>query len=148
MWPLAAAAAKHNAADDEAKTEQQRDDVAETREGRRRVGGRREYCVNRARSAPRQRLHDIAAPVDHGADPGRSRTNDWQALLGGAESGLGQVLRRAPASKPGVVRRVEDKGGAVPFVDHMARENDLVTQLKPDLAPLAADIDRSRSRTG
>ena len=56
-------------------------------------------------------------------------------FLGRAESRLGEVLRRAPASEPGVVRWVEDEVGTIAPVHDLAREDDLVAQLEADLAP-------------
>ena len=65
MWPfLAAAAAKHNAADDQQESERQRDYIAEPREGWRRVGSRREHGVDHVRE------HEARpAEVDVGRQP-------------------------------------------------------------------------------
>src|SRR5579884_2150216 len=135
MSPLAAAAAQHNAAEDEKESQYERNDVAEARKQRSRVGGRWKYGIDHSGGAPRKRLHDVAAAVDHGADSRRRGAQDGDALLGGAEPRLGEVLRRSPAAEPGVVRRIEDESGAVLLVDHMARENDLVAEIESDLAP-------------
>jgi len=143
MTPLATAAAKHNAADDEREREDQRDDIAEAREGRRSLGGGRKHGVDDAGGAPRQRFHDVAAGVDHRADAGRGRTQHREAFFGRAQTRLSEVLGRAPAAEPGVVRRIEDEAGAVVLVDDVAGEDDLVAQLEADLAPFPAEIDRT-----
>src|SRR5689334_22995413 len=147
MTPLATLATEHNAAKHKQEAEQQRDEVAEPGEHGRRVGGRREHGVDHARGAPRQRPYEIAAPVDHRANPGRRGAQDWDALLGCTKASLGEMLRRAPAPEPGVVRRVEDEAWAVPLVDHVAGEDDLVAEVEPDLPPLAAKVDRARARS-
>src|SRR5687768_1292297 len=56
------------------------------------------------------------------------------------------MLRRAPATEPGIVGRVEDEIRAVGPVDHFAREDDLVTYLQTDLAPGAGQLDGLRAR--
>ena len=76
-----------------------------------------------------------APGVDNGTDPGGRRADDRHAFLGGAEAGLGQVLRRAPGTEPGVVGRVEDEVGPVAAVDDFAGEDDFVAQLEADLSP-------------
>src|SRR5690242_12100091 len=141
MSPLAAAAAQHNAADDEQESQNERDDVAETGEGRRRVGGWREHGVDRSGGAPWQRFDEIAAAVDHRADPRRGRADHRNSLLGCPKARLGEVLRRTPASEPGVIGRVEDEARPVLLVDDMAREDDFVAELEANLAPFAAEID-------
>src|SRR5205085_8267987 len=97
--------------------------------------------------APRQRLHDLAAGIDDGADAGRRRADDRNAFLGGAEPGLGEMLGRAPAAEPGVVRRIEDEVRPVAAVGDLAGENDLVAELEADLAP-AGDLDGARAGAG
>src|SRR6185369_4074443 len=91
---------------------------------------------------------DLAASVDDRADARRRGADHRQALLGGTKARLREMLRRAPAAEPGVVRRVEDEGRAVLPVDDMAGENDLVAELQSDLAPILAEPDRPRSRPG
>ena len=59
-------------------------------------------------------------------------------LLDRAQPRLGEMLRRAPAAEPGVVRGVEDEVGPVAPVDDLAGEDDLVAELEADLAPAAA----------
>src|SRR5437764_12678570 len=105
MTPLAAAAAEHNAADDQDEAEQQRDDIAEAGKGWRRIGRRWKNRINRPSGAPRQRFHNMPARVDDGADRGRCGAEDRQTFLGGAELRLREVLRRTLAADPGVVRR-------------------------------------------
>src|SRR5207302_2604529 len=97
---------------------------------------------------PRKLFDDVAAPVDHRADSGRRRTKHWNPFLGGAEPRLGEVLRRPPAAEPGVVRRIKNERWAVVFVDDIAREDHLIAELEADLAELAAEVDRARSRNG
>jgi hypothetical protein len=41
------------------------------------------------------------------------RADDREPLLGGAQAGLREVLRRAPGAEPGVVGRIEEKGGSL-----------------------------------
>src|SRR5947209_9926570 len=57
------------------------------------------------------------------------------------------MLRRPPATEPRVIRRVEDELWTVLLVDHLAGKDDFVAELETDLAPLAAKIDRPRSRS-
>src|SRR3954465_9815303 len=144
MPPLAAAAAKHNTAKDQQESQNDGYGIAEPGERWRRVCRRREYGVDRTGRAPWQRLHDVAAGVNHGADSGRRRSWHGQAFLGRAQPRLREVWRRAPAAEPGIVRRVEDEAWAVLLVDHLAGEDDFIAELETDLAPLAADIDRPR----
>src|SRR4249919_2682220 len=146
MSPLAAAAAQHNAANDQQESQSERDDVAESREGRWRVCRGRKDGVDRTSGTPRKGFHEIAATVDHRADASRGRADHGQAFLGCTEPSLGEVLRRTPASEPGVVRWIEDEGRAMLFVDHFAREDDLVAELEADLAPFAADVDGAWTR--
>src|SRR6478672_6517790 len=134
MSPLAAAAAQHNAAKDQQETERQRDHIAKARERWRGIGGGRENRVDHAGLTPRERLHDIAAAVDHRTDSGWRRTQHRQALLGSAQARLGEVLRGAPAPEPGVVRRVEDESRAVLLIDYLPRKDDFVAKLEPDFA--------------
>src|SRR5690348_10401109 len=103
MAPLAALTAKHNAACDEKKAQEQRDDVAETREERGGVRGRRQDCVDYSRFAPEKRVQHVAAGIDDGADASRRCAKDRQTLLGRAEPRLSKVLRRAPGAEPRIV---------------------------------------------
>ena len=96
----------------------------------------------------RQLFHDVAAGVDHCADACRRRAKHRQAFLGRAQPRLGKVLRRTPGAEPGVVRGIEDEVGPVVLVDHVAGEDDFVAKVEADLAPFAAEIDRSRSGAG
>src|SRR3546814_13780805 len=61
-----------------------------------------------------------------------------------AEPRLGQMLRRAPAAEPGVVRRVEDEVGTMVAIDDLPRKNDLVTDLQADPAK-GAEVERARA---
>src|SRR6185369_8213010 len=85
---------------------------------------------------------------DDGANAGRGRADHWQALFSGAEASLGEMLRRPPAAKPGVVRRIEDERRAILLVDDGPGKNHFVTELEADLAPFAADVDRAWPGTG
>jgi len=102
----------------------------------------RDHGINYPGGSPRQRLHDIAARIDDGADSSRGRPKNGQTFFGGAEPCLGEMLRRAPAPKPCVVGRIEDEVRAVRLVNHVAREDHFVTDLKADFPPFAAEIDR------
>src|SRR6185369_18003522 len=121
MWvaALAASPSKHNAGQKQGKAQKQRNDVAEAREGRGRGWGR-QLSVDDARGLPRQRFHDLPMSIDHCADSSRSRADDRNALLRGAEPSLGEMLRWAPTAEPRVVRRVEDEVGPVAAIDHVA----------------------------
>src|SRR5207253_7834346 len=148
MWcaALAASAAYRNAADQEGETEQQRNDVAEAgKEGW--GGGERQPRVDRAGGSPRQGLEHPAVGVDDCAHAGRSRADDRDAFFRGAKAGLGEMLRRAPASEPRIVRRVEDEIRPVPAVHDLARKDDFVAKLEPDLAP-PRQVERARAWTG
>ena len=129
------------------EAEQQRDEIAEAREsvGELAAGGSTASIT--PGGAPRQRLDDVAAGVDHRADPGRRRAEHRQAFLGRAQPRLGEMLRRAPARR---TRRrstgLKMKSGRLRSVDDLAREDDLVAELEADLAPLAAEVDRARAR--
>src|SRR5579859_136863 len=57
------------------------------------------------------------------------------------------MLGRAPFAKPGIIRRVEDEGRPVLFVNDIARENDFIAKVETDLTPLTAKIDAARART-
>ena len=57
---------------------------------------------------------------DDRGDAGRGRADDRQPLLDRAHPCLGQMLRRAPAAEPGVVRAVEQQPRAMRAVDRPA----------------------------
>src|SRR4051812_44350021 len=148
MSPLAAAAAQHNAADDQQEAKRERDDVPKSREWRRRVRWRREHGIDHSGLTPREGLHDVTATVDDGAYAGRCRADDWKAFFGSPKAGLGEMLRRPPAAKPGVIGRVEDERRAVLFVDNIARKDDFIAELQADLPPLAAEVERAWTGAG
>src|ERR1044072_2389261 len=108
MTCLAALTAEHNATENEEKAKQQRDDVAEAREDRRRIRRGRKDGVDKAGGVPAELLHYIAAAVDDGADPSRRCAEDGHPLLGGAQARLGEELRRAPAAQPRAPRGIRD----------------------------------------
>ena len=139
------AARQRNRDDQQQEAEAERDDVAEAGEGGRRQR-RGQRGIDHSCCAPWQRLDDMAVRIDQRADAGRGRADHRQALLRRAKPGLGEVLRRAPAAEPGVVRRVEDEVGPVAAVHNFAREDDLIAKLEADLAPIAGQLDRPRAR--
>src|SRR5687768_6065169 len=93
---LALAAAKHNAGSDYREGQQQREQIAEPREDRCRIGRRWKHRVDHSGLLPGDLLEHFSFGIDDRADPGRSRTDHWQSLLGSAEACLGEVLRRTP----------------------------------------------------
>ena len=130
-----------------AQSKQQRDHIAEAAECGGRDCGRGKRGIDDARCPPRERADDCAARVDDCADAGRGRAQHGHALLGRAQSGLGEMLWRPPAAEPGVVRWVEDEVGPVAPIDDLAGEDDLVANLDADLAPGVAEIDGPRPRS-
>ena len=119
MCFLATAAAQDNAAEYQQESERQRNDVAEAGEDGRRIGGRRQDRLDDTGSSPRQRLHDIAAPVDDSTDPRWRGAEDRNAFLRRSKPRLGEVLRGPPAAEPRVIRWVEDEAGTIFLVDDM-----------------------------
>src|SRR3954469_5797898 len=144
---LAAPAPEHNAGKDQGESEQQRDRIAEAGEDRCRIGSRRQDRVDNASGSPWQLFDDIAARIDDGADARRGGAKHGNALFRRAKARLREVLRGPPAAEPGIIRWIEDEGGAVALVDDMTGEDDLVADLESNLAPLTTQIDRPRSRT-
>ena len=110
--------------------------------------GRRDQ---RRRSARPVHRHELRATtpsrVDHRADPGGGRAQHRQPFLDRAQPRLRQMLRRAPGAEPAVVGGIEDVVGPVRAVDHLAREDDLVADLHPGLAP-GAEVERARPGPG
>ena len=64
MTPLAATATKHNAADDEQESQNERYDISEAREDGRGFGGGREHGIDDPRGAPGQGLYDPTATIE------------------------------------------------------------------------------------
>ena len=100
-------------------SEQQREPASGSRLPKRanRVGGSGggQRRVDRAGLVPAAALREQpAVGVDHRGDAGRRRAHDRQPFLDRAQPRLREMLRRAPAAEPGVVRRIEDEvaGGA------------------------------------
>src|SRR5579872_6699892 len=141
---LAAAAAQHNAADDQQESQNERNYIAEASERRWRIRRRWQYGVDCARSLPRQRLHDVAAGIDNRTDPGWSCAQHRESFLGCTQSCLGKVLRRTPAAKPCIVRRIEDEAGSVSFINDIAGEDDLVADVKTYFSPITSKVCRAR----
>src|SRR4029453_18416849 len=107
---LAAAAAKHNAADHQREAQQNRYDITEAGKEGRRIGRWRKHRVDHSGSPPGKLLHDISAGVDHRADSRRRGTEDRQAFFGGPKTRLRQMLGRSPTAEPRIVGRIEDEG--------------------------------------
>ena len=113
MWSCSGGAAQHNGAEDQERSPSASGSIlpnkAKGGAGWRLAGGGVDHAGLTPAGAG---FTTCPAAVDDGADPGRGRAKDGQAFLGGAQPGLGKVLRRAPAAEPGVVRWIENESPA------------------------------------
>ncbi|KXU31236.1 hypothetical protein A0J57_02245 [Sphingobium sp. 22B] len=57
---------------------------------------------------------------------GRRRSDDWHAFLDRPQARLRQMLFGAARAEPGIVRRIEQKGGTPRLIDDGGREDNLV----------------------
>src|SRR5690606_31630755 len=90
---------------------------------------------------------DYTLSIYHGADAAGRSAQDRKAFFNCPHTRLRQMLRRAEASEPTVVRRVEDVIGPVTPIYDFARKHDLIANLHPGAAELP-EIKRARPRPG
>jgi len=124
----------------------ERQPVAQNREGRRRSGGWN-LAVETPLFAHPQMLPDDTACVDDAADPGGGGAQDRKPLFDRAHPCLREMLWRAGRAEPAIDRWIDDVVGPVGPIDHLPGKDDLVADLHARTA-MPSQVYRLRPGSG